>query len=59
MPAWKCGNSHREMVLLEGNLCNLEGKFIILMDISVFFLQKMSENVNEFTFLKDLFAISF
>ena len=30
----------RAIVLLEGNLYNLEGKFVIKMDISVFFLQK-------------------
>ena len=43
--AWtKCGiwESHfREILLLEGNLCNFEEKFIILMDILVFFFQKI------------------
>ena len=32
-----------EILLLEGNLCNFEAKFIISMDISVFFFQKMPE----------------
>ena len=28
----------RDILLLEGNLCNFEGKFIIEIDILVFFL---------------------
>ena len=44
--AWTIWNLNREIsfpgiLLLEGNLCNFEGKYIIYMNISVFFLQQI------------------
>ena len=59
--AWKkCGiweSYSREMLLLEGNLCNFEGKFIILMDISVFFLQKILKICKKITFFTQFVTI--
>ena len=47
----------REMLLLQGNLCNFEGKFIILMDISVFFLQTFLKIYKIFKFLTKIWIL--
>ena len=44
-----------EIVLLEGNLCNFDGKFIIKMDIFVFFLRKFQKICKKFKFWTNFF----